>query len=272
MKLSKLKAIVRKDLLEVSKNKSALIPSLIVPLLFIVVLPIGLTIGARYMGSAMLDDPDIALFVKNLPPVMSRPLQGATAVQQILLLFFSYFMAPMFMIFPIMFSTIIAAESFAGERERKTLEALLYTPTTDQELFTGKLLAGFLAAIALTWGMFAVYTVVLNALGWQDYGRLWFPSTAWLVLIFWVAPAFSLVAIAATVFISARSKSFMEAYQNSGVLVMLAVALLSGQLTGVLYLTAGVSFLIGLVMMLIGVFLVWKAAQTFTRPRLIGLK
>jgi ABC-type Na+ efflux pump permease subunit len=39
-----------------------------------------------------------------------------------------------------MVSSVLAADSFAGEKERKTLEALLYTPTTDRELFTAKLL------------------------------------------------------------------------------------------------------------------------------------
>ena len=36
-------------------------------------------------------------------------------------IFLGYLFAPMFLIMPLMLSSIIAAESFAGERERKTL-------------------------------------------------------------------------------------------------------------------------------------------------------
>lgn len=43
--------------------------------------------------------------------------------------------------FPISFSLVIALETFVGERERNTLEPLLATPITDQELYVGKLLA-----------------------------------------------------------------------------------------------------------------------------------
>ena len=39
-----------------------------------------------------------------------------------------YLFAPMYLIVPMMVSAVIAADSFVGERERKTLEALLHTP------------------------------------------------------------------------------------------------------------------------------------------------
>ncbi len=116
-----------------------------------------------------------------------------------------YFFAPFFLIMPLMYATVIAAESFAGERERKTIEALLYTPATDLELFLGKTLAAFIPAVVITVGSFLAYSVVLNAVSWPLMQRIWFPLVNWYPLIFWVAPAIALLGITATVLISRQS-------------------------------------------------------------------
>ncbi len=73
-----------------------------------------------------------------MPESMSRVLQGLDAAQIMIVTVLGYMFAPMFLIVPLMFSTTIAAESFAGEKERKTLEALLYQPISDKELFSGR--------------------------------------------------------------------------------------------------------------------------------------
>ena len=40
-------------------------------------------------------------------------------------------------------SSVIAASSFAGEKEKHTLETLLYSPLSLRQLFQSKILAGF---------------------------------------------------------------------------------------------------------------------------------
>ena len=45
-----------------------------------------------------------------------------------------------------MISSVVAASSFVGEKERKTLESLLYTPIDIASLFWGKLLSAFIPA------------------------------------------------------------------------------------------------------------------------------
>ena len=102
-----------------------------------------------------------------------------------------YMLAPMFLMLPLMVALTIAADSFAGEKERKTLEALLYTPTTNRELFVAKLLSGWLAAIAVAWVGFVLYSVMANAAAWPQMQRIFFPNAMWVVLILWVVPAIS---------------------------------------------------------------------------------
>jgi ABC-type Na+ efflux pump permease subunit len=92
---------------------------------------------------------------------------GYDQYQGIVKYFLVYIMAPLFLIIPLMVSSVIAADSFAGEKERKTMEALLYTPTTDRELFVAKLLSGWLAALAVALVGFVLYVIMANAAAWS---------------------------------------------------------------------------------------------------------
>ena len=264
--------IANKDLYEARQNKSVWLPIMIVPLIFILVLPLVMIILSSNgeVVQSMTADPDTALMLKQLPPFMNQIIAGMSIGQSMVVLFLGYFFAPFFLILPIMFSTVIASESFAGERERKTIEALLYSPATDTELFLGKVLASFLPAVLITWASFIGYTIVLNGAAYPLMGRLWFPLTNWYPLIFWVSPALSLLGISATVLISSKVQTFMGAYQTSASLVILVIALMVGEITGVLYLNTFVSLLLGLAIWAVDAVLSWLAIRTFNRAKLLA--
>jgi len=265
--------IARKDIKEATQNRSVWLPILIVPLIFVVLIPLGMIIGiGSSSGSEAnpLNDPDFATFLERMPLFLSELISGLDQAQSGIVLLLGYLFAPFFLILPLMFSTAIASESFAGERERKTIEALLYTPATDTELFLGKVLSAFLPAVLITWGGFAAYTVVVNAAAFPVMGRVWFPLPSWYPLIFWVSPAISLLGIAVTVLISARVQTFMGAYQSSGSLVLLVLALLAGQATGIVYLSVTTGLLIGLVLLVIDGVLMYYAIRTFNRDALLA--
>jgi ABC-type Na+ efflux pump permease subunit len=265
-------AIARKDLYEARQNQAVWLPIMIVPLVFILVLPLVMIIVASTpsIASSLTGDPDTAKMIEMMPPFITQITAGLSLPQAFVVMFLGYFFAPFFLILPIMFSTVIASESFAGERERKTIEALLYTPATDTELYIGKVLASFIPAVIITWASFVGYIVVLNGAGYPLMGRLWFPLTNWYPLIFWVSPALSLLGISATVLISSKVQTFMGAYQTSTSLVLVVIALLVGQITGVLYLSAFVSLLLGLGIWLVDAVLSWLAVRTFNRAKLLG--
>jgi len=265
--------IARKDIREASGNRAVWIPMVIVPLIFVVLMPLGIIIATSLdpnASASMLSDPDMAGFLERMPAFLTREIQGMNNVQSGLVLVLGYIFAPFFLIIPLMFSTVIAAESFAGERERKTIEALLYTPASDTELFLGKVVAAGLPAVVITWLCFLAYIVVVNSASYSIMGRIWFPLATWYPLIFWVAPAISMLGIAATVLISARNPTFMGAYQSSASLVLLVVGLMVGQVTGLLYLTVGVGLAVGAVIWLIDVVLMVIAVRTFNRAKLLA--
>jgi ABC-type Na+ efflux pump permease subunit len=272
MNWKKILTIANKDLYEARQNKSVWLPIMIVPLIFILVLPLVIILLASSPETmqSLTSDPKTAQMLTVLPPFMTQVTQGLSTAQATVVMLLGYFFAPFFLILPIMFSTVIASESFAGERERKTIEALLYTPTTDTELFLGKVLASFIPAVLITLASFIGYILVLNGAGYPLMGRLWFPLTNWYPLIFWVSPALSLLGISATVLISSKLQTFMGAYQTSASLVVLVIALLVGQITGVLYLSVFVSLLLGLFLWVVDAGLVWLAIRTFNRAKILA--
>ncbi|MBP9041549.1 MAG: ABC transporter permease subunit [Anaerolineaceae bacterium] len=265
--------IAKKDIKEARQNKSVWLPVLIVPLIFVVIMPVGLILGVSSATGAVgnpMNDPDFAVFLEKMPEFMSKLINGMDSVQSSIVLLLGYLFAPFFLILPLMFSTVIASESFAGERERKTIEALLYTPATDTELLMGKVMAGFIPAVLITLGSFVMYILVVNGAAYPVMGRIWFPLPSWYALILWVSPAISLLGIAATVLISARVQTFMGAYQSSASLVLLVLVLLAGQATGVVYLSVAVSLLIGAGIFAIDAILMYYAVRTFNRDKLLA--
>ena len=213
---------------------------------------------------------ELETFLEQMPPGLKAELAGYDASQRVVVLAIVYLLAPMYLILPLMVASVIAADSFAGEKERKTLEALLYTPTTDGELFLAKLLSAWLPAMGVALGGFVVYGVVANLAAWPTMGQIFFPNVMWLVLVLWVTPAVAGLGLGVTVVISARAQGFQEAYQLGAVVVVPILLLLVGQMTGVMYFSVGLVFLLGLVLWAIDAALFWFGARSFQRAEVIA--
>jgi ABC-type Na+ efflux pump permease subunit len=176
----------------------------------------------------------------------------------------------MFLIIPLMVASTIAADSFAGERERRTLEALLYSPTTDRELLVAKLLSSWLAAIGVALAGFLLYAVMANAAAWGTLGRVFFPNLMWIVMVIWVVPAAAGLGLATMVLVSARAQGFQEAYQMGGMVVIPVLLLVFGQISGVMYFNIWVVLLLGLVLWGVDIALITFGSRTFRRGQLIA--
>jgi len=263
-------AIIKKDTKVILRSKAVLLPIILVPLLIQVILPAGLGIGINFMPQSTNDMDDLAQMMSAMPPNLQMQLGDLSDKQLFLTLMIVYLFAPFFLIVPLMVSSVIAADSFVGEKERKTLEALLHSAITNQELLTGKMLAAWLPAVAVSLGSFLLYGVIANVVGWPIMGRLFFPTPMWFVLVLWVAPAVSGLGLGITVLISSRVKTFQEAYQLGGIVVLPIVALVIGQAAGVLYLSTALTFALGAVAWLIDAALLWLGIRTFERERVLA--
>ncbi|MGB8252035.1 MAG: ABC transporter permease subunit [Anaerolineaceae bacterium] len=265
-------AIIRKDLKVVSQNKGVMLPIIIAPLILFGVLPWLIILAPSLVNVAGISAGDlneIQTLINRMPAGFQQELAGYESNQVIVVFFLVYMLAPFFMIVPLMVSSIIAADSFAGEKERKTMEALLYTPTTDRELFVAKLLSGWLAAIAVALVGFVLYVVTANTAGWSQMGRIFFPNTMWLVLIFWVVPALPGLGLGVMVLVSARAQGFQDAYQMGSLVVLPVMLLVFGQVLGLMYFSVSLVFLLGLVIWLLDGLLIWLGSRSFRRNRLL---
>jgi ABC-2 type transport system permease protein len=265
-------AIARKDLMEVRQNKAAWIPAIVLPVIFAVILPLIFSVLPQVMPVDDIEKElgDMQLLLRNLPTAVQVMFDGLGLEQMFTVYMTAFMLAPLFLIMPLMFSSVVGADSFVGERERKTMESLLYTPTTDVELFLGKILAAVIPAIGLSWLTYLIYIIVVNAGSFNLFGRIWFPLPTWWPMMFWLTPAFALLGVSATVMISARVKTFMEAYQLTGSLVVVVLALVVGQATGVLYLGVGMVFLIGTLIWILDAILIYFNLRVFKRSSLIA--
>jgi ABC-type Na+ efflux pump permease subunit len=270
-----IETIAWKDLQEVRRNRMAWSPMLILPLIFCIIIPVVVLVimpGLIASDPATVNSPldDIQALLALLPAELATQIRGMNTAQVLAFFVLALMFAPMFLIMPLMTASIIGAESFVGEKERKTIEALLYTPATDRELLLGKLLAAVIPALIVAWGSFLLYTFVLNTLGWPIMGRIWFPTAAWLPMMLWLAPAFAVLGLLASILISARVNSFMEAYQLTGVLVIPVVLLMIGQVSGLLYVGPNLIFGLGAVVWLVNLGLLALALRIFSRRALFG--
>lgn len=263
--------IAVKDWKEVRQNRMAWLPSLILPLVFVIIIPLIMTLLPQYVDmSSASDIKDFQPLLAMFPPGLAAQVADMTPDQIMIVVVLGFMFAPMFLILPLMIASIIGADSIVGEKERKTLEALLYTPATDRELYLAKLLSATLPAVALAWGSFAVYIVVVNVAGMPIMGRVWFPLAHWWPLILWVAPAVAALGMSVIVLVSSRVSTFMEAQQTSGVLVLPVVLLVIGQLAGVIYLSVELVFALGVVLWLIDAALIWVGVKQFSRSQLMA--
>lgn len=263
-----IKAIVRKDLKVVLQNKGVLIPMIVVPMVILVALP-----ALAAFAPALQDIPGTPVsgldgFMENMPGGLQSELAGYNEMQRMIVLMLVYLLAPMYLILPMMVSSVIAADSFAGEKERKTLEALLYTPTTDGELFLAKLLSAWVPALGIAWGGFILYSIVANLAAWSTMGHIFFPNTMWIVLALWVAPAVAGLGLGTTVLISVRAQGFQEAYQLGAIVVLPIIFLVIAQATGIMYFNVTLVLLLGLILWIIDAALLWFGGRTFQRSAL----
>lgn len=233
MRVKKAMLVFRKDWLEVSRNWQVILPIVVVPLMISVLLPVFLTVVPSLAATPGTPFSGFETMIENMPNHVQEQLEGMTQQQVMIYIMALYFFAPFFLIIPLMASSVIASDSFAGEKERKTIEALLATPISDGELFLGKMLVSFIPSMIVTSISFLAYSAVFDMLSFGLFnGALLLPNLDWTMLIFGLAPVLALASIGLTVMISAKVKGFREAQQISAILLIPILALVFGQVTG----------------------------------------
>ena len=261
--LAPMRAVIAKDLTAVRRSKAVILPMLIVPFLLLVVMPAAIGVAARSQHGA-----NVTEYLNRLPHGVVAPILRLPAREQLVVLVSGYLLAPLLLIVPLMVAAVLAADAFAGEKERKTLETLLHLPISDRRLFVAKVLGAFLPAVAVSWIGFVAFAFTTNIAAWPVTHRIIVPTRLWAVVIFWVAPAVAALGMGIMVRVSARAKTAQEANQLGGAVILPLIFLAVGQSTGLLLVTLPIAIAIGAGVWAIALTLIVRGASRFTRDRL----
>lgn len=140
-----------------------------------------------------------------------------------------------FVLLPVIIPSTMASYSIIGEKQNRSLEPLLATPVTTEELLLGKSLASIIPSVLFTWLSYVIAVVgVLIAGNGPRFISMIFHTEALAVLIL-LAPLMATIGMLLMVLISARSNDPREAQQWSVFLVLplvgLGLAVTMGKLT-----------------------------------------
>lgn len=170
--------------------------------------------------------------------------------------------AMLYIVFPAIVAASVAADAFAGERERRTLETLLSTPVLDGAVFAGKVATATLFSWAVALTCIAASAAALAAHG----GALPPVRAAFLAL---GALSAALLTAATGTLISLKMAAARSAQQVSG-LLMMGLALGAGALLEHLPGEIGTTrlLLLDAVLVLLAAAVLSLAAEFFGRDRL----
>lgn len=245
MRLWKAWIVTQKDISVFTKNKYILYSFMMFPVLMGAVLPL------------------VFVFSLNASAASLTHAQLLTASQQIAA------EAATFLVFiPAFLPSLIGSYSFVGEKIEKSLEPLLATPTTDEELLLGKCLASFVPCMAATFLAAAISGGILDYWSYNRLGVFLIPSVYWLLVLFVMAPLAGILSVEANVIISSKMNDVRAAQQTGGLvsLPIILFVILAASFSLVSVLLAG---LIILVLAVADVSLFYLSKETFQREEIL---
>jgi ABC-2 type transport system permease protein len=128
-----------------------------------------------------------------------------------------------------LFPVGIASYSLVGGKVQKSLEPLLATPTTDEEILAGKSIAAFLPAICANYIGALIFTVLVDLFAYSTLNYLYLPDWDFAITLFLLAPLACLLGVGYNILVSSRVNDVRTA-QHLGTLILLpfgAIYLLS---------------------------------------------
>ncbi|MEH7885721.1 ABC transporter permease subunit [Bacillus sp. JJ1609] len=250
--------IATKDIKAITSSVQVWLGLILLPVIFSVIIPLAFILVIKYLP---LSSPEFTDLVDKVLKGLQETKAGEfisslpSMKHQIIYVVINYMFGSIFLLIPCLNAMMIALHSFVGEKERRTMETLLFSPITVKDLFLGKVLSAFIPAIGITLLSFVLFGIITISLTFDMFGFLIFPNANWLILILWVVPMITILTILVNVFVSARAKGFQEAQQLGGLLILPIMGLFVGQATGFLVMKPAVLSLIGLVLLILNLVL-----------------
>jgi len=256
------KAIIKKDLRFVLTNKGLLTSLIVVPLVFTVIFPAMFILIFHFVPEDLGDFQELL----NMMPSSQVSESLSRAVMAMIM---DFVMPTFFIIVPVIAASTMAAGSFVGEKEKRTLETLLYCPLPLKKIFESKVLASFFLSMVVTLISFVVMQIVVQTLVFLTTGSMLAPGLAWIFIILVVSPAVSLLAITMIVGGSAKAKTMEESFQRSAFMILPMVFMATAQLSGIVLINAWFLLAFGIIVAIIAAVLLKRSMRKYTYEALL---
>lgn len=266
MRLEKALLVTKKDWEEVFQSKVTLL-SVILPLIIPLAIPAILIEVFKYSGGTFKK----FVSVEELDTIR-RVLQGVEGMnpnQLFIYIICVLFIPLLFIIFSLASISMVTADSFAGEKERKTIEALLASPLTDLELFIGKLFASYIPSIALTYIFFIITVVVVNVSTIDIFGHIWYPPLVVDIAVFLIAPLYAFLGMTLVIWGSSRVSTVRDASNFAGILIIPVLIFIISIMVGTIVINYLYLLLVAIILFLLDIAAFYISYKTFDRERLI---
>jgi ABC-2 type transport system permease protein len=175
----------------------------------------------------------------------------------------------LFVMLPAILPTVLASYSFIGEKQNKSLEPLLATPTSDMELLLGKCLSVFIPTMGSAIVAFVLFSAMVDGFTYGFFNELIIPDARWIVAILVISPLFCILGIMVNVLISSKVND-VRASQQIGSLIVMPIIILF--ILSTLQVFALNMLLLGiLALLLIGIdaLVFWLSYRSFRREKIL---
>jgi len=243
MRLSQAWIVASKDFATFTKRRNITYSVFMVPLLIAILLP-AVVYYMEHKGNG--------------------PVSAAQLV--VLLPAFGFF----YLILAGVIPTTIASYSIAGEKVEKSLEPLLATPTTDNEILLGKGIAATALPMGAILASATAYMILTDLVTQSTLGYYYFPNWNEAIVLFLMVPLAAVMSVEWNVVVSSRVTDVRVA-QQLGTLIMLPFAgiYVSGELNLIKLGDTNNLLTIAGVMVIVVVLMLYVVQATFQREEIL---
>lgn len=270
LKWYRLKALVTKDLTEFKKSKYVLSAMIGMPIIFAIlspvatILPITKAPREEFGDEAHYSEFFLRAFTRIVPNWNSLDPKSQT------LIIMAYSMFVMVLFLPAILPAVTASEAIVGEKERKTMEALLVSPLKKEELVLGKIISSLIPSFIVTVLTSIVYFVYVDISLYPYINYILFPDWFSMLLVFVFAPLISILSVQLMLLVSTKVKSTRDAYQFGSLIILPVLALIISQMASMFFFS-NVTLVIGTVLMLVLIYVLYRIAlKIFDREQAIA--
>ena len=253
--------IVRREAMEIVRNR-LLVFSIVLPPVLLVAMPLIIGHFAGSGGRGNMPDSYIASLLASRPEwadLTRTQLIAAFTLQQFLAIF---------LIMPAYVPLSIATFSIVGEKQTRSLEAVLATPIRTEELLAGKTIAAVVPGVVTSWLAYAVLIVLGAVTLGPELARV-LADGSWLAAVFLLGPVIGLLSCVAGIIVSSRVNDPRVAQQIGGVVILPVVGIAMVQAVGGYLLGPREYAIAAVVLGAVGVAGIWLAVRLFDRETIL---